>query len=221
MANPQGVPIPNPRSTSIHTVGTRKLNHGRIYLINGINASLEQATSHATMLSNFGGGVEVTVIHYETRGLIADLFHCVGCSLNIPSATTQALVNEVQTFHRTQPPEGKIMINSHSGGAIQSNNAIAKISPEERNRIVYRGYAPGALVSKESCFSVENYAFKNDPVVKFAILKNRSEDQNITYMRSDYGSPSYSHAFTTPEFMYHQRDNMDQFIKACGGFLEN
>ncbi len=209
---------PEPLTSSLYEVGTKKLTFAEIYFVNGINTSLKDAKQHAQMLSNLGGGVLVRGIHNQTDSAPIDSLECLLASKIMPTNVSFLILREMQRFHKTAPPDAKMFLGSHSGGSIQVRNALMMASPEVRNRVISLAIAPGAIIPNELCYLSFNYATKWDFVVWHAIFNDPFHAHEITFLDSHPSAPKFDHAFNSPTFTKKISNHINQFIDQSGDF---
>ncbi|MBM3202228.1 MAG: RHS repeat-associated core domain-containing protein, partial [Chlamydiae bacterium] len=149
----------------LYQIPGKELKLGSIYFENGIQTKLSESMQYASMLSNLGNGVQVTGMYNKSRTFPLDVTKAICAKGYFPSTSTFTTFFQMKDFHHSQPANAKMLIFSHSAGAIQVRNALAFAPRSVRNRVISVAIAPAAIIPQNLCHDSTNYGTLKDPVV--------------------------------------------------------
>ena len=206
----------------------------RIGGINGINTSLDSASDHANYLKNLSDGQSIEWVYNNSHGAIADLLVEVPLNYSGISPNTAHLLTKTwETFYQENlhNPKAKYLQFCHSQGAIHVKNALENTPQEIKDRLIIVAIAPGAIISRKSCFKSYNYASKkdivpygelffaglNDPEIKKELLAATLERyKELKLLEPHPDASGLDHDFQSPTYKNVIQKLLEQHILSGG-----
>lgn len=228
----------NPISRLYQTPGTRESYLG-IGMINGINASFEEALHHSLYLSLFAKGRSVDLIYNQSHGLLVGVLESffLNHALGISPYTADLCLTVWGQFHSANAdhPKAKFIHFCHSQGALHTLNALNLCSEEIRKRIIVVAIAPAAVIPQRLCFQSFNYVCENDKVhlaeliglstlnihelrdgeKRERILENRKE---LHILKAHANSLGMGHGFQDPTFITEIEKRISDYLEKKGEY---
>jgi hypothetical protein len=139
----------------------------RIFGINGIGTSLDEALGHGDYLSDSIVNGECIWVYNKTNDIDFDIletlvFNYGGISIN----TAAELKDNWTKFHELnlKNPKLKCLQFCHSQGALHVKNALRGCPQEIRDRVIVVAIAPASVIPKDLCYESYNYVSSRDAV---------------------------------------------------------
>jgi len=199
------------RSAS-YEVGAIDLANGGIGFINGINNSFEEAREHALRLSQHALGAKIQGIYNATHAAPADILECIAGACRIPSPPVQLLKNRWNRFSSIHGSQAKFLQICHSGGAIHVFNALSSSPKAIRGQIIVLAISPAAIIPKELCYEVHNYASKRDFIPRLDLVGKIRYGDQLILLEPHPDAPRHDHGFDSPTFQDVIKDTIQNYM---------
>lgn len=134
-----------------------------ITLVNGILTDRVDAEAYKDDLQKRSGR-NVELVYSPTNGAIQDLVEAVHGRAGYSSNAADQLARRLEEVHMLMSPADAILVISHSRGNIDLRNALIRVSPEVRERVIVLAIAPAIFIEKELCRQVTHFVSSKDPV---------------------------------------------------------
>ncbi|HSX25652.1 MAG TPA: hypothetical protein VLE89_01425 [Chlamydiales bacterium] len=225
-------PIPE----ALEAISVRQESCHRMGVVNGMDASLEQAVSHAEYLKSFASGESIDCIYNRTHGAWTDLIEvfCLNYFGYSPN-TAKQLQEKWSLFHceNSDRINAKYLQFCHSQGTLSVRNGLASLSEEIRNRVIVVAIAPAGIVPNDLCYNSFNYASRKDPIPFGELLFAGALDPNewgaskkvervlayreqLILLDSHPEAMGIDHDFQSPTFRKVISDHIHEYL-ACNG----
>ena len=99
--------------------------------------------------------------------IIRDVGESITGMFGVQSGPVQNIQNMIQNFHKTRPPDAKMLWIAHSQGAMHLHNALATLQSDEQKRCIVLGIAPAKIITNKISFRAKSYMSMRDIVPLF------------------------------------------------------
>ena len=169
------------------------------YFANGILNNKKDALNAGKYIQKQLNGYEVKVMHNNTHGLL-DLVDFAFEKLGFSTGVCHTFHDELKI---TLNAGKKAEVQAHSEAHAISKNAFKRLSPDERNRIGFMGYASADIIERGLVRSVRNSYSGNDLVAFFAnpincIKSAMFNDSHVEMLRPQSLNPIKEHMLMSP-----------------------
>ncbi|MEI6243033.1 MAG: RHS repeat-associated core domain-containing protein, partial [Chlamydiota bacterium] len=203
-------------SASYH-LKTQEVPHGMIGFINGIETTRISALEHASFLSKIGQGANVHGIYNATHGLLSDVGESILSLMGISSSRPVHLLQQQWREFFFREKKNPFLQICHSQGALHVYNALLKMAPEERDRIIVVTVAPAKYITRKYCLKATNYISKRDFVPWLDVLGRRKCHQGeVVVLEPHKDATLIDHSFESPTYKKSIKDEMESYLKAIG-----
>jgi hypothetical protein len=157
----------------------------------------------------------------------------------VQSGPVQNIQDMIQNFHKTRPPDAKMLWIAHSQGAMHLHNALATLQSDEQKRCIVLGIAPAKIITDKISFQAKSYMSIRDIVPLFDLsgkegqrglqLISHTDDpfdleaqrafaESSTFLYLEILSPHrdaplFDHSFASPTFKKHIKKAIDSYIE--------
>ena len=99
--------------------------------------------------------------------IIRDLGVSIQGMFGVQSGPVQNIRDMIKNFHKTRPPDAKMLWVAHSQGAMHLHNALATLQSDEQKRCIVLGIAPAKIITRQICSDAKSYMSMRDIVPLF------------------------------------------------------
>ena len=145
-----------------YTAGSVELPKGKIFFVNGIKTTLEEAQEYSSLLSSYGDGVKISGIYNPTQG-IKDPIKAARGMLYFRTPASFEIERQCENFYNTNKNnDHKMFWVGHSDGTTQIHHALMSLDQNIQQRCIVLAIAPATIVSRILCFMSDNYRIDGD-----------------------------------------------------------
>jgi hypothetical protein len=192
------------------------------------------------MLSDYSGGFIVKTAYNATGGVARDIGESITGMFGVQSGPVQNIQDMIQNFHKTRPPDAKMLWIAHSQGAMHLHNALATLDPDEQKRCIVLGIAPAKIITNKISFRAKSYMSMRDIVPLFDLsgkegqrglqLISHTDDPfdleaqrafaetspflYFTILRPHRDAPLFDHSIASPTFEETIKKTIKLYIKS-------
>ncbi|MBS0647822.1 MAG: RHS repeat protein [Verrucomicrobia bacterium] len=218
-----GLPYTRPRSQEMR-VGYRHAGDSvAITAVNGILTSLQEAVKFSSMVSELHGDSPVHMIYNSSHGFFSDILEVLLDAVGIGSRPSRLLALRWQSllleFRAKGISDGEICHYAHSQGGSITENALRRMTPEERNHIHVVTFGSASLFSKELAKSVVHYISPRDGVPMIDLprylwmlaRKTLGQPSPVQFVGNFWGVPFIDHPWENDGYLSKLSDHGKNF----------
>jgi hypothetical protein len=140
----------------------KKMEGFGVGYVNGMLTDEKSVTSTGESVSSSYGGAEVNVYFCPTKGLVNDLIDMAAARLGFYTRSVRFVSDNVK--EDADKTAGIYVLPTHSRGCEYGYQALKRLTPEDRQRIIPVGIGGARLYPEKFCFDSYNLISTSDPI---------------------------------------------------------
>jgi len=184
----------------------------KILFMNGIGNELTDFRDSLLHLANMTG-YNVQGVFCPSLGPSLDLMTCKKALYEYACFEGgREFQQNVKDFHANSDPGATMLAITHSRANIYAGNGLIDLTPELRDRVEVRAFAPGGYIDHHLCRSVRHFESTRDPVPRFDRAGRIRCKDTITTLQSHRKTHWPDHTFTSSTYSPSQEIEIRDYI---------
>lgn len=200
--------------SDVYYCGFKNIFNYAISFTNGIMNSAQDAYESAKMISDMAGGCFVTFVHNASTDVFTALIRCsLELYFHVNTKAVITLELELRRLLENTSEWFKTLQNCHSEGVIIMRNALRRLEPALRNKIIVAAYCPGGYIDSDLAYQVTHYVSNRDLVPWLDIFGRIRCRDTIVVLEAHKDAPLFDHSFSSPTFSKSIEKEIRDYLK--------